>query len=148
MALAYRRRPRNASSLISLMLPFITLEATVQVVMTAYRPFWRLAPSAEERFAIICSQYGFFSQRYEPLAKLSARTREFPSETTTLDSDLVISSDSHRIWRRARSFRSFQASRWRPRPPAYGQGGGAACVMPLRNETYQLQDREAQNSEH
>src|ERR1019366_10719473 len=76
----------------------------------------------------------------EPLAKLSARTREFPSETTTLDSDLVISSDSHRIWRRARSFRSFQASRWRPRPPAYGQGGGAACVMPLRNETYQLQD--------
>ena len=84
----------------------------------------------------------------EPLAKLSARTREFPSETTTLDSDLVISSDSHRIWRRARSFRSFQASRWRPRPPAYGQGGGAACVMPLRNETYQLQDREAQNSEH
>src|ERR1019366_7864114 len=53
-----------------------------------------------------------------------------------------------RFCRRERFFGFFRASRLRPRPPAYGQEGGAACVMPLRNEPYQLQDREAQNSEH
>ena len=29
-----------------------------------------------------------------------------------------------------------------------GNGSGVVFVMPLRNETHQLQDREAQNSEH
>ena len=59
----------------------------------------------------------------EPLAKLSARAREFPSEYTTGSRRSTISSDSQRIWRRATSFRSFQASRSCPRPRAYGQGG-------------------------
>jgi hypothetical protein len=48
---------------------------------------------------------------YEPLAKLSARVREFPARITTLDRKLVISSDSRPICRRATNFQSFQASR-------------------------------------
>jgi hypothetical protein len=47
----------------------------------------------------------------EPLAKLSARVREFPARITALDRNLVISSESRHICRRATSFQSFQASR-------------------------------------
>ena len=47
----------------------------------------------------------------ELLAKLSARVREFPARITTLDGNLVISSGSRHICRRATSFQSFQASR-------------------------------------
>jgi hypothetical protein len=72
--------------------------------------------------AIIGDMLEFFDY-FEPLAKLSARAREFPSEYTTGSRRSTISSDSQRIWRRATSFRSFQASRSCPRPRAYGQGG-------------------------
>jgi hypothetical protein len=48
---------------------------------------------------------------YERLAKLSEHARECRSRTTTWNRNLLISSHSHRIWRRATSLRSFQASR-------------------------------------